>query len=617
MKQDTVQPELTAVVEFIKQCQPFDQLPEDEQLAIARQIEVAYYRRGHIFRANSPDDGLRILRSGAAEIRSDRDQLIDKLGEGESFNISGLCEDQPDTRAVLIEDCLIFLLRAENYQAVRERFRDFDRFFHSQRNRRLRRAARHEPDPNAMMRPIKAHMSIDVLKVAPGDSIVTATQRMTERRVSSALVMDGEQVCGIVTDRDFRSRALAGGISAQSPVSDVMTPEPKTIDVNATLFDATLFMTQHKIHHVPVMQGDHLAGIVTASDLMLARQDDPVFLVRHIRRQKDMQGMKNIVQSLPNLLVEWVAADVRAPQISHILTAISDAVTARLIELACDQLGAAPKPFCWLGFGSQARDEQLIGADQDNGLLIDDMATDEDMQWFERLATFVCDGLHECGYSYCSGKVMAVTPEWRQRLAGWRSLVDKWARTPTPEAVLRVSIFFDIRAVAGDQKLCQQLQAHMLSKTQRNSIFLAALATNVLEHTPPLGLFRRFLVERNGEHRDTLDLKRRGVIPIIDMIRIYALANGVVEANTQKRIDALVKKKVLTIRDSRNLQDAFDFIMQLRVQAQARQLAAGESVSNYLNPKDLPELGRRHLRDAFTVVHDSQEALQKNFRPGV
>ena len=320
---------------------------------------------------------------------------------------------------------------------------------------------------------------------------------------------------------------------------------------------------------------------------------------------------------MPEMLVEWAGAGVRATRISRILTAISDAVASRLIELFIMAEGESPVPFCWLGFGSQGRGEQLLGADQDNGLLISDELTEKDQQWFQGLATFVCDGLDSCGYVYCPGDIMATTEQWRQTLSGWKNIVDRWTRSPTPKAVMHVSIFFDLRSVYGDAKLCQQLQQYMLSSVSKNTIFLAALAANVLDQRPPLGFFRRFLVERNGEHRDTLNLKKRGIMPIIDMVRIHSLANSIGAVNTQERISALMIGKVLCISDGRNLEDAFEYIMQLRVGEQVRQLTAGEEISNYFNPNNLPELGRKHLRDVFTVVNESQEALRINFRGGL
>ncbi|GMG87998.1 putative nucleotidyltransferase substrate binding domain-containing protein [Biformimicrobium ophioploci] len=617
MALDPKHPEIQAVADFLRECLPFDALPEQALQDTARQIEISYHRAGHRFSAASDVYALRLVRSGAVEIRASNNRLLDRLGEGESFNIHGLDTGDEGVSAVAIEDSLIYQLPRNRYESLRTRFRDFDRHFHSQRSRRLRRAARYQPNANLMMQPIDAHVSREPLTLPPTTPIQEAAGAMSERRVSSVLVMDSGQLLGILTDRDLRSRALARGLPLDMPIGEIMTRPCSSIELGASIFDATLQMTQEGIHHLPVMDSSSVAGIITSSDLMLARRNDPVYLVQHIGRQQDTASMRAIAAALPSLMVDAIGGGMRAHQLSRVLTAISDAVTRRLIELAINELGPAPVPFCWLAFGSQARGEQLIGADQDNGLLIDDSATEQDMDWFRRLAQMVCDGLNECGYVYCPGKVMATTDKWRQRLAGWQRTVDSWTRAPSPDAVMRVSIFFDLRAVHGDKGLCQRLQKHMLARTREDSIFQAALAANVLEHTPPLGIFRRFLLERNGEHRDEFDIKKRGVMPIVDLVRIHALANGVEAVNTRERLRALIDCKALTIGDGRNMQDAFDTIQQLRIENQCRQVTDGARASNYLNPRDLPELERKHLKDAFTVVNDAQEALRHRYRQGL
>lgn len=626
--------ELQLVVDFLADCIPFDALPTNEVETVAAALEVQYFRKGHVFISDdncSGFGGLRILRSGAAELRGADDQLIERIGEGESFNLKGLVSEQPDLRAVLIEDALLYFLNESDYQALRQRVRDFDRFFHSQRSRRVRRAARHEPSPNDMLRHVRDLMSRDLLSVEPSVSIQQTAQMMSERRVSSALILEGGDLQGIVTDRDIRARAVAKGVCFTSPVSEIMTCNPQGIPETSSLFDATLFMTEQGYHHIPVLLNTpkvgvvdssaelpvRVAGIVTASDLMLARQDDPVFLVQHIRRESSLDGLRAIVQQLTQLLVQWEHAGVRAYHISRILTAVSDAVTRRLIDLAIADLGPAPVPFCWLGFGSQGRGEQLLGADQDNGLLISDDMKEEDKPWFAELAKRVCDGLDRCGYVYCKGFIMASTDEWRQPLVQWRNTVDRWTRAPTADAVMRVSIFFDLRSIYGDKTLCDQLQQHMLKRAGENSIFLAALAENVLDAPPPLGIFRRFVVERDGEHRDQLNLKKRAVLPIVDTARIHCLANNISAVNTLERLQALADARVLTIGESRNLQDAWSVIMQMRVEAQSQQIVAADDISNYLNPNKLSKLAHKQLRDAFKVVGDAQSAIGMRYRPGL
>ena len=618
MENDPNQPEIKAVADFLSGCLPFDILTESLLQQTARQIKISYHRQGSTITPQEDDNALRIVRSGAVEIRSSSDQLMDRLGEGESFNIHGLAMGNEGVKATVIEDSLIYNLPRTHYENLRSQNRDFDRHFHSQRSRRLRRAARYQPNTNMMMMPITSLVSRNPLTIDPDLDLQQTALAMAQRRVSSALMVNQEgNLLGIITDRDLRSRAMAKGLALNTPAREIMTTQIETIDIGSSLFDAILSMTQNGVHHLPVTDQNKLAGIITSSDLMLARRDDPVYLVQHLSRQTTSKEMRSVIDSLPNLLVEVTKGGMRAHQISRVLTAISDTVTQRLIKLAMEKLGPAPVAFCWLGFGSQARGEQLIGADQDNGLLIHDSVTEQQMPWFEQLAHFVCDGLDACGYPYCNGKVMATTDEWRQPLQGWKKTVESWTQSPTPDAVMRVSIFFDLRSIYGDQDLCQQLQKTMLACAQNNSIFLAALAENVLSQTPPLGIFRRFLVERNGEHQDTFDIKKRGVMPIVDLVRIHALANGVSAVSTQERLKELISNKAITIGDGRNLEDAYNTIQQLRVESQGQLVEQGKTASNHMNPKNLTELQRKHLKDAFTVVNDSQEALRNRFRPGL
>lgn len=618
INEHSANPELSSLLDFLKDCIPFDELPESELAALLTKIEITYYRKGTAFEyTDGGDGGLRIIRSGAAELRDKEDRLVDRLGETVSFNLMGLNAEQPGIKATLIEDSLIYLIPENYYQEIRKQNRIFDRFFHSQRSRRVRRAARHEPNPHEMMRLVKDVMSNSVLSISSTVTIQQAAEKMSDRRLSSVLIMDNQKLLGIVTDRDIRSRAVALGLDLNLPVSHIMTSNPETILPQATLFDATLFMTQHGYHHIPVMEEGDLKGIVTSSDLMLAKQDDPIYLVQHIGRQHDPHALKNVIQSLPNLMVQWINSGIRAHQVSHILTAISDAITVRLIELTIEEIGKPPVPFCWLGFGSQGRREQLLNADQDNGLLISNDLKEEDKAWFEVLAKRVCDGLNECGYIYCPGNVMAVNDKWRQPLSIWQSTVDRWTVSPTPNAVMHTSIFFDLRSIYGDKSLCDELQFHMLKQASSNSIFLAALAQNVLSSEPPMGIFRRFVVERNGDHADELDLKKRGILPIIDLVRIHSLANSITEVNTLDRLHALVKCKAMTIEDSRNMQDALRVIMQLRTQHQATQITEGSEPNNYIDPSNLSKIRRKQIKDAFSIVMDAQQAVKVSYRQGM
>lgn len=610
-------PELAAIGNFLGESLPFNELPSDQLMAVLGDIVIHYHRQGTVFSNQDHDGGLRIVRSGAIDIRDEDNKLLDRLGEGESFNIHGLNIEEGGVLATVIEDTLIYRLPDQAYQVLRQSNRRFDRYFCGQRSRRLRRAARYQPAPNIMMQEVSSVMSRSLLSVEAKDSIQNVAKKMTEHRVSSAFIIEDEELVGIVTDRDLRIRYASKALSPQTPIDEIMTSNPETIDASKSLFETTLFMTQRGFHHLPIIENGKLAGVVTTSDLILAKQDDPVYLVQHISRQHDVKGLSELVSGMPNLMVQWVKSGVLAQQVSRILTAISDAITVRLIQLAEEKLGPAPCTWCWVGFGSQARSEQLLGADQDNGIIIGRELAPSEEQWFSDLATFVCDGLNACGYVYCPGEIMATTKQWRQPLVNWQSTVRSWSRTPTADATMRVSIFFDLRSIYGDSDLCDKLQTTMLEQASSNTIFQAALAGNALDSRPPLGIFRRFVVDRNGDHRDTLDLKKRGVLPITEIMRLHSLANKITSVNTDERIQALAKTKHMSIIDSRNLTDALHYIQHLRIQHQCDQILRGEKVSNFINPRDLSKMAKEQLRDAFTIIDEAQNSIRLNYRGGL
>jgi|AntDeeMetagen681_2_1112603.scaffolds.fasta_scaffold00023_12 CBS domain-containing protein len=610
-------PELASVADFLRQTLPFNALPEGEIDRIVHDMEIGYFRNGHVFNEKTREEGLRILRSGAVEIRSQDGELLDRLAEGESFALSGLLQQEPGVQAVLIEDSLIYFLPQEDYQQLRSNYRTFDRFFHGQRSRRLFRATRSMVSPDSMLVPITSLMATDLVTTTTGTPVCELAELMSKRRVSSALVLDDERLVGIVTDRDLRTRVLAARLPPETPVADIMTPDPEHLSEKATIFDATLLMTRHGMHHLPVVRDEKAVGILTTSDLISARQDDPVYIVQRLTRQESVSSMQAVLRDIPQFLLRWNDAGVPAEQVSHILTAISDAVTNRLIEMAVRELGPAPVPYAWICFGSQARAEQLLNADQDNGLIISNEATDADMEWFEALAHRVSDGLNDCGYVYCPGNVMATNPFWRRRLSGWYEAVDHWVSSFNPNSVMEISIAFDLRTVNGDDELTHQVQSHMLNRVQANSIFQAALAENVLEATPPIGIFRRLVVERNGDHKDTLNIKKRGLLPIIEITRLNALAAGIDRINTLERLQELARSKRMTRYDSRNLQDALRFLMQVRLQIQADQIREGEDLSNHCNPQKLPKLAREQMRDAFQLVDSAQKSVRLAYRQGM
>ena len=452
------------------------------------------------------------------------------------------------------------------------------------------------------------------VSVEASESIRAAASVMSERRVSCLLVMDEGKLVGIVTDRDLRNRVVAAGVDTSLPVSQVMSADPATGSADALAFQILMEMTSRNIHHLPILGCDGTPeGVVTTTDLMRLEQTNPIYLVGDITQATDVAAVAEVSKRLAPVVELLVTQDASAEDIGRIVTAVGDAVERRLLGLAEEHLGPPPVPYCWVSLGSRARQEQALAADQDNALILDNDVQPEHAAYFEALATFVCDALVECGYPRCPGDVMATNPRWRVPLSQWRAEFTTWLTEPVPDAILRASIFFDMRPVYGDPRLFQKLRKHFLKQAPAARLFLAHLTKRATENEPPLGFFRGFVLEKHGANRATLDIKRGGVGAIVEIARVLALSVGSRAVNTQTRIAAAVDSGALSAERGQDLHDAFEFISYVRLRHQAAQVRADRETDNFVAPDDLSSFEKRHLREAFAIVRSAQSSLSHRY----
>jgi len=171
------------------------------------------------------------------------------------------------------------------------------------------------------------------------------------------------------------------------------------------------------------------------------------------------------------------------------------------------------------------------------------------------------------------------------------------------------SVMFDLRVIGGTAALFTGLQQDTLKRAASNSIFVAHMVSNAMKHTPPLGLLRGFATVRSGEHKNAIDLKHNGVVPVTDLARVYALQGQLTAVNTRARLEAAAKAGVLSKSGASDMIDAYDLIAQTRLDHQANRVRHGQAPNNFLAPGDLSDFERSHLRDAFVVVKTLQSAI--------
>ena len=594
----------TDTTTFLQSVHPYDSLPFDELVRVAGSFSVRSFPAGtEVYAAGEPIRGLYLIRRGAVEVLDSHGEVISILAPRNSFGERGLLRDGlAVTTARTTEESELLLLPAADLKHLIANHAAFERFFS-----RGRPGGERASDLSTLK--VADLMTRNPVTCAPEDSVQTAAKVMRENRISSVAITRDGKLAGIVTTRDLAARVLAEGLPVDTPVAQIMTADVLSLTPESLGSDILHMMLERRIGHLPVVDGDKLVGMITQTDLTRFQAVSSAQLIRDAAVAETVEEMAAVTARIPRLLVQLVGAHNAHEVVTRLITDIADAVTRRLLKLAEVEFGPAPVPYLWLACGSQGRQEQTGVSDQDNCLFLDDSVTEDDLRYFEQMAKFVCEGLDKAGYFLCPGDMMATNPRWRQPVRVWRNYFRGWIDTPNPEAQMLASVMFDLRPIGGEVRLFRDLQAETLRLASKNSIFVAHMISNSLKHSPPLGLLRGFATIRSGEYRNHIDLKLGGVVPVVDLGRVYALKGRLTEVNTRARLKGAEAEGIVSASGARDLIEAYDLIARVRLQNQAALVRAGRKPDNYVAPSDMSDFERSHLRDAFVVVRTMQSAL--------
>ncbi|MAE01483.1 DUF294 nucleotidyltransferase-like domain-containing protein [Pseudoalteromonas lipolytica] len=622
-----MQAEHIDIAQFLSDHAPFDDLPEEAINKLASQIEIAYFRAGTEI-LNYGDDiaDLYVIRTGAVEMYRRDGELYNRLTVGGIFGQMGLLMNRKVRfPAKALEDTLVYCINVELFNQYCDEYEPFADFFEADGNVRLHQAIVEQADSNDLTTAkVKSLLHRDVVTVAKDATVQFVAQLMTQESVSSVLVTDADkpisddpddddgQVVGIITDRDLRSSVIAQGLSYEAHAQQIMQTDLVLLDSNAYVFEAVLAMLRDNIHHLPVVIKKKPIGVISLSDILRYESQSSLLLVRGILAQQSVEDLAYYARQLPNVFVRMVNEDANSHMIGTAMAVIGRTFKQRLLDLAEEKFGPPPVPYCFIALGSMARDEQLIVTDQDNAIILDN-SFDESLHdaYFQKLADFVCDGLAECGYKYCDGEIMASFKKWRLTREQWQEQFSSWIAEPKPQALLHSSIFFDLDGVYGKTKWAEELKRFIAKEGRSNKRFLANMAANARNRTPPLGFFKDFVLEHNGQHKRSMNLKRRGTAPLSDVIRVHALAIGSRKQNSFERLEDIIDAKLLPEGKAQDLRDALEYIAMIRIRHQAWQIEKlDEAPDNDLEPHLLSPFEQRNLKEAFAILDKAQNFLK-------
>lgn len=601
------------VEDFLNTSAPFDVLDKEQKLELVKHTELIYLTADNVGDLQKGKSSLFLIQNGQFSVQ-DSDAPLRHLSEGDYFGYTNIMEKRNFSLSISVDSPgLVYCFEASAVTPLFE-LPAIRNFFDGLRNNALQNRAISDSNSMWLYKGLEDVINKSPVSVDVETSITVAAQIMTNQKVSSLLVTREDKLIGIITDRDLRSRVVAASLDIHLPVSHIMTPNPAQIMGNRTLFDALALMTERNIHHLPVIDQQTLVplGMVTASDIIRHQRGNVLFIIGELSKAENLYELTRLSWQLPHYFSAHAKKAGDYDIAGKILSQATDIMTRKLIGFFQQANGKAPMMFAWLVYGSQAREDQTMGSDQDNGLLLAERPSEAQAEYFAKMADYVCNGLAKCGIKLCDGNIMASNSKLRLSLEEAIEEAKRWVKAPTKDAIMHFNIFLDVRCAAGDISLFKQLQRQRAPLMKQN-MFLAALTRNSNEISVPLSMFQKFIYEKGRREKDVIDLKTRAVALINNIARIYALADGVTLPNTLARLDALSENSQLSKRDATNLRDIWLFLNRLRWRHQLE----NKVTDNRVSVSSLSSIEKHQLKAAFKAIERTNQAMVMKFSGGV
>jgi CBS domain-containing protein len=471
---------------------------------------------------------------------------------------------------------------------------------------------------------VREVMSAPAKFIAPEEKVGAALERMSRERVSSLFVLPSApdapprpDVAGIVTERDVLRGLAAHGVDALTlPVERITSRPLACVPADAFAHVAMGRMNRLKIRHLGVTdeQGE-VIGAVSARDLLRLRAEGGLLLGDEIGQSADVSALARAWAKLPRIAGGLIAEDIAARDVAALISRGVGTLTRRAAELAERRMadagrGGPPCPYAMAVLGSAGREESLLAMDQDNALVFSagEPHGPED-RWFGALAAHVADILDASGVPYCKGGVMAKNSQWRGSVATWHGRIEHWIRRSSPDDLLSVDIFFDLRQVSGEAGLATGIWRTAFDMARGEAAFAKLLAESAGVREAGLTWFGRIKTE-NGR----IDLKRAGLFGIVSMARTLAIRHHVVERSTLRRLAGIEALGRGGDADLDALADAEQTFLDLVLGQQVEDIEHGRPATNRVAVARLSRRDRNRLRAALKAL-ESVEELTRDLLP--
>ncbi len=625
-------PTASQIVARLRERPPFDRMEPDDLAWLVERLEVRRWPDGAVLlQPGREAQAFYVVYDGQAQMEamgevSEERRILAELGPGDCFPVEALEERRPVFSTIRARSALTCLqLSLADFRSLRrrsDRFREFSTHRASaflEESRRIFHAhfSQRGGEPPPLSAPLSVLMRTRPVTCTGETPLREALRRVDEEGADVIVVVgEGERPRGLLDLPAILRRVTLPALDLSAPIVRVMLADFVQLPPGAFGFEAALEMASTGARQVLVVEAGRLAGIVHERDLFGLQRIGLGQTSVQIRHAADLERIASLAADVRTLTHNLLVQGVAAEQLIRIITALNDQICRRVVELEVARAGLDGVEFAWIGLGSEGRLEQTHATDQDNGIIFATPGGTDPEPIRAALLPFarrVNEALAACGFPLCKGEVMASNPRWCLSLGEWKETFAAWLARPDPEALLNATIFFDLRHLAGVERLTQTLVDWLADAAPQHGRFEALLGQMALGREPPLGVLREFAVTESGGPSRTIDLKLDGITLFVDAARVLALSSGIPSCGTVPRLRAWAERAGVPSDDVKGWIDAFHFVQLLRLRHQHELLAEGRPADNRIDPYALNPLDRRILHESLRQAGQLQGRLRAHF----
>ncbi|NPA73255.1 MAG: cyclic nucleotide-binding/CBS domain-containing protein [Epsilonproteobacteria bacterium] len=592
--------------EFLKSIHPFDLLSDDELQIAIKEINIAYYPKDTVLidTQNIPEHFFIVIKGVVIEYKED--EQIREYHQKDCFDEDSLIYEKSDTVFKTESDLICYELSKKGFLTLFEKNKEFKNFFLLDLAEKLRLLREKESD-NDISEFMTAKVSQAYLH-APcfadeNDRLIEAIKRSIQHK-SSSIIIQKDDDFGIITDSDIKKYFAEGDCDINIKVKEIAKFPLITIDEDDFLFNALFLFTKHIIKRVGVTKEGKLIGILEQIDLLSFFANQSHLVLVKIQKAKTVKELQKASLDYINIIKALNAKGVKIRYITKLISEINTKIFEKLFEMILPE--HLKDECCLVVMGSEGRKEQIIRTDQDNALIIQDHM--DKREFYPYMQDFT-QKLIEFGYPKCDGNVMVSNEYWCKTKSEYEKEIHRWIEYPDMDDYMHFSIFFDSRAVAGDNSLIDSLKEMIFDTVNTNNdIYMAHFAKLTTLFDTPVGFFSTFL-----KSSKIIDIKKGGIFPIVQGVRSLCLKYKIKAYSTLGRVEELKKRGIIDEKFAQEIQEAFGALSTIRLRSQLEQIKNGKTPDNLIDPNDLSKIQKDLLKDSLQIVNNFKKFIIHHF----